>query len=90
MDHDWVESVQLGTKIQENGKNINKTQLGFFKKHNLSNFHILKDFRVDSSSIYKVGDVITVEHFSQDDLIDVTGVTRGKSLVVWNVMDLMV
>ncbi|MBR1944060.1 MAG: 50S ribosomal protein L3 [Alphaproteobacteria bacterium] len=77
-NHDGVESVQLGTKIEENGKHINKAQLGFFKKHNLSNFRILKDFRVDDSSAYKVGDIITVEHFKQGDLIDVTGITKGK------------
>ena len=73
-----VESVQLGTKIEENGKHINKAQLGFFKKNNLSNFRILKDFKVDDSSAYKVGDVITVEHYKQGDLIDVTGITKGK------------
>lgn len=77
-DQDGVESVQLGTKIEESGKHINKAQLGFFKKHNLSNFRILKDFRVDDSSIYKVGDIITAEHFKQGDLIDVTGITKGK------------
>ena len=73
-----VESVQLGTKIEENGKHINKAQLGFFKKNNLSNFRILKDFRVDDSSAYKVGDVITVAHYKRGDLIDVTGITKGK------------
>ena len=73
-----VEAVQLGTKQEDSAKHINNAQRVFFKKNNLSNFRILKDFRVDDSSIYKIGDIIKADHFKPGDFIDITGITKGK------------
>lgn len=73
-----IESVQLGTKLEESGKHINKAQLGYFKKHELKPCRLLKDFRVDNSSDYKIGDVFQADHFKAGDLIDITGITKGK------------
>lgn len=73
-----IESVQLGTRLEENGKHINNAQLSYFKKHELKPCRLVKDFRVDNSSNYKIGDVFHADHFKAGDLIDITGITKGK------------
>lgn len=77
-DKNGVEAVQLGTKIEENSKHINKAQLGYFKQHELKPCRVVKDFRVDNSSNYKIGDVFQADHFKAGDFVDITGMTKGK------------
>lgn len=76
-DTDGYSAVQLGTK-EDKEKHINKPQLGFFKKIGSKLFRILKEFRVDDSSTYNVGDIFDVTHFEAGQFIDVSGVTKGK------------
>lgn len=76
-EKDGYSAVQMGTK-ETKEKHINKPQLGYFKKENSKNFRILKEFRVDDSSTYKVGDSYDVTHFEPGQFVDVTGTTVGK------------
>ena len=76
-DKDGYSAVQLGTR-EDKEKHINKPQLGYFKKVNSKLFRILKEFRVDDSSTYNVGDVFDATHFEAGQFIDVSGVTKGK------------
>ncbi len=76
-DKDGYSAVQLGTK-EDKEKHINKPQLGYFKKLGSKLFRILKEFRVEDSTQYNVGDVFDVTHFEAGQLIDVTGTTKGK------------
>lgn len=39
---------------------------------------VLKEFRVDDSSEYEVGQTLTVEQFTEGDYVDVTGKTKGR------------
>lgn len=76
-EKDGYSAVQLGTK-ESKEKHIKKPQLGFFKKLNSKLFRILKEFRVDDSTTYNVGDVIDVTHFEAGQLVDVSGTSKGK------------
>ena len=76
-DQDGYSAVQLGTK-EDKEKHIRKPQLGYFKKLGTKLFRILKEFRVDDSSTYNVGDVLDAAHFAAGQFIDVTGITKGK------------
>jgi large subunit ribosomal protein L3 len=76
-DKDGYDAVQLGSK-EGKEKHINKPQLGYFKKVSSKFFRILKEFRVDDVSSYSVGDTFGVDHFSDGQLVDVTGISKGK------------
>ncbi|MDR1234367.1 MAG: 50S ribosomal protein L3 [Holosporales bacterium] len=77
-DKDGYNAVQLGTRESSNGKHINRPQQGYFKKVSSKFFRILKEFRVDDVASYNVGDKFEVDHFSSGQLVDVTGITKGK------------
>ncbi len=76
-DKDGYDAVQLGTK-EDKEKHINKPQLGYFKKLGTKFFKILKEFRVSDPSVYNIGDVLEVDHFSEGQFVDITGLTKGK------------
>lgn len=43
-----------------------------------SDFDILKELRVDDPGAYEVGSAVPTEEFSEGDLVDVIGTTKGK------------
>jgi large subunit ribosomal protein L3 len=75
-EHGYV-AVQLGTN-ETHDRKIKKPQSGYYKKLGSKNYRRLKEFRVDSTENYVVGDVIGVTHFQPGQYIDITGITKGK------------
>lgn len=73
---DGYDSLQLAFG-QRKVKNINKPQLGHFKKTGATPAH-LREFRIDNAANFKIGDIINVETFSVGDKIDVTGTSKGR------------
>jgi len=73
---DGYESLQLAYGERQE-KNIKKPQLGHFKKTAVKPTHV-KEFRIDETTNFKDGDVVTVETFAVGDKIDVTGTSKGK------------
>jgi large subunit ribosomal protein L3 len=78
--------VQLKTEAREG---YNAAQLGFGeakrlkspqKGHlkGLGNFRYLREFRLAATKGIKVGDKVDVSLFKPGDLVDITGVSRGK------------
>ncbi len=59
---------------------VNKPQAGHFAKAGIEPARGLTEFRVDEELVerYRPGDVITVEIFEPGQLVDVSGVTKGK------------
>jgi large subunit ribosomal protein L3 len=57
-------------------KRLNSPQKGHLKK--LGSFRHLQEFRLDDAKKVKVGDKIDVSLFKEGDLVDVTGVSKGK------------
>ncbi len=76
-DTDGYNAIQLGTK-QAKEKHLTKAQIGHFKKNDLTNFRILKEFRIDNASEYKVGQVVDLSTFNDVEKVDVTGRSIGK------------
>ncbi len=66
--------LSLGKSKRKNNKPIK----GFLKKQNIPAFLFSKEFRVDDSSSYKVGDKITVSNFIEGQFVDVTSNSKGK------------
>lgn len=57
-------------------KKLNKPELGYFKKNNLTPTKIVKELRGVTG--YNVGDKIDVNVFTSGDLVDVQAITKGK------------
>ncbi len=69
-------ALQLG--FEPKTKNVTKPQAGHFKKVGIPNLRVLRELRLEKVDGYKVGQTLTVEIFSPDELVDVSGVSKGK------------
>lgn len=77
IDKHGYTAVQLGSgKAKE--KNVKKPLLENFKKLNLTPVSKLVEFRVDNDNLLEVGTQLSVNHFSKDQYVDVSGVSIGK------------
>ena len=76
IETDGYNAVQLG---YGKGKNLSKSVSAHAKKagETLSP-KILKEFRTDSTTDFKLGDVFTVDNFEIGDKVAVTGISKGK------------
>ena len=75
---DGYNAVQLGFSAQK-VKNSSKAELAHAKKASLEVApRVLSEVRLNEAPTQKAGDVLTVEIFKEGQLIDVTGVTKGK------------
>ena len=74
-ERDGYTAVQIG--IEESGK-LNKPELGQLK--NLPKLAVLREFRLEDSDepAYTVGQKLDVTLFTAGDIVDVTGVSKGK------------
>ena len=77
MENDGYEAVQLGFG-DVSPKHTNKPMTGHFKKNDLPFKRTLKEFRLDDISNVNVGDVLKADVFAAGDVIDVSGVSKGK------------
>lgn len=79
-----VTQVKTGAKEEYNAvqlgfgqaKRLNSPQKGHLK--GLGQFRYLREFRVDDAEAIKVGEKVDVSLFKAGDLVDVTGVSKGK------------
>ena len=76
VEKDGYEAVKVGFGAVEE-KALNKPEAGQFKKAGVAPQKVMKEFRLDDTSAYTVGQVITVETFAEGDKIDVVGQTKG-------------
>ena len=76
-ENDGYEAVQLGFG-DVSPKHTNKPMTGHFKKNDLPFKRTLKEFRLDDTSNVNVGDVLKADVFAAGDVIDVSGVSKGK------------
>ncbi len=76
LEKDGYSSVKLGfCEVAE--KELNKPELGLFKKINVAPQKVLKEFRLEDAEKYEVGTVIGCDVFTAGDKIDVSGVSKG-------------
>lgn len=58
-------------------KLLNKPELGHYAKAGVAAKRVLREFRFDDCTGYKVGDELKVDQFAQGDRIDVVGTSKG-------------
>lgn len=74
---DGYTAVQVGFgAIKE--KLVTKPMKGHFAKHGVKVYRYLREFRLESSDALNVGDEIKADIFAEGDLVDVSGISRGK------------
>jgi large subunit ribosomal protein L3 len=72
---DGYEAVQVAFEQQR--KALSKPRLGYLKKRGLGNLRFLREFRCSNEGV-TLGQTITVSIFSKGEIVDVTGITKGK------------
>ena len=76
---DGYDAVQLGLVEFVKPQRINKPMTGHFKKADVAPMRVLREIRLeDSADETKAGDRVLVDRFAPGELVDVTGVSKGK------------
>jgi len=72
-------AIQIGyLELSPTSKKLTKPQLGHFTKVNLPPFRFLKEYRINESIQYSIGEKFSVEMFQIGDYVNITGLTIGK------------
>ncbi|OZS78554.1 50S ribosomal protein L3 [Tetzosporium hominis] len=77
VDTDGYEAIQLGFEDKRE-KLSNKPAKGHVAKADTAPKRFIREFRGLNTADYEIGQVVNVESFAEGDVIDVTGVTKGK------------
>ena len=76
-ERDGYSAVQLAFGATKESR-LNKPELGHLRKAAASPLKHLAELRVDDVSAYEVGQVINADVFNAGELVDVTGIGKGK------------
>jgi len=74
---DGYNAIQLGFGDKKE-KHTTKPLLGHFKKADSPPLRHIREARVEDPTLFRVGQVITTGLFEKDDMVDVTGTSKGK------------
>ncbi|MBI5178505.1 MAG: 50S ribosomal protein L3 [Nitrospinae bacterium] len=79
-ENDGYNAIQIGFDeiTKKDKKKTPKTAMGHFKKADLKPMRHLREFRLDDISGYNPGKKLTVEIFAEGEIVDVTGVSKGR------------
>jgi large subunit ribosomal protein L3 len=77
VDTDGYEAVQVGFEDKRE-KLSNKPEKGHVAKANTAPKRFVREFRGDDLASYEVGQEVKVDIFAAGDLVDVTGISKGK------------
>jgi len=77
VESDGYEAIQLGFETKRE-KLSNKAEKGHLAKANTAPKRFLKEIRGVDVSKYELGQELTVEVFEEGEMVDVTGVSKGK------------
>jgi large subunit ribosomal protein L3 len=78
-EKDGYDAAQLGLVEFVKPQRVNKAMTGHFKKAGAAPLRLLREFRLEESADEtKVGDRVLVDRFAEGELVDVTGVSKGK------------
>ncbi|MBN2566413.1 MAG: 50S ribosomal protein L3 [Candidatus Eisenbacteria bacterium] len=76
-DTDGYEAVQLGfDRVRR--KALNKPRMGHFERAGLAPRRKITEFRVEDAGGYEVGQEIKVDIFEPGEVVDVTGLSKGR------------
>lgn len=86
VEKDGYNAVQVGFG-EVKTKNLNKAQLGLFKKANVENKRVLMELDPNGET-FEVGNEIKCDVFAEGDIVDVAGVSKGHGfsgvIARWN------
>ncbi|MCK9445135.1 MAG: 50S ribosomal protein L3 [Tissierellaceae bacterium] len=74
---DGYNAIQVGFENEKEQK-INKPLKGHFEKGNIEYKKYLKEFKVENPDQYEIGQEFKVDVFEIGDMVDVTGISKGK------------
>ncbi|RIW29990.1 50S ribosomal protein L3 [Bacillus salacetis] len=74
---DGYEAIQIGFEDKRE-KLSNKPEKGHVAKAETAPKRFIREFRGVNSSDYEVGQEVKVEIFAEGDIVDVTGISKGK------------
>ena len=77
IENDGYAAIQLAYEDAKE-KHLTKAELGHFKKAGVSPKTHLKEFRLEDTSAYEAGSVVTVDTFAAGEKVDITGITKGR------------
>ena len=84
VESDGYDAVQVGfgdLTEKRAEKLLNKPERGHYAKAGVAAKRVLREFRFDDCTGYKVGDELKVDQFAQGDKIDITGTSKGHGFV---------
>lgn len=70
-EKDGYQAVQIGFKKMEKAKKIKKTMKG-------KEFKYIKEQRTEDKEQLKIGDKIDVDIFKEGDIVNISGISKGK------------
>nr|QVY58157.1 50S ribosomal protein L3 [Eucheuma denticulatum] len=71
------QSIQLGY-LEVNTNKLTKPEMGHLNKAGVPPLKYLKEYKVNSSQNFKIGQIITVNEFKVGSLVNVSGLSIGK------------
>ncbi len=75
-EKEGYEAVQFG--FEEVGeKKLSKPEAGHLKKAGVAAVKHLKEFRLEDTAKFEVGDTVKADIFAEGDKVDVTGISKG-------------
>jgi large subunit ribosomal protein L3 len=78
-EKDGYDAAQLGLVEFIKPQRVNKPMTGHFKKAEVASMRHLRELRLeDSADDTKMGDRVLVDRFTPGELVDVTGISKGK------------
>ena len=77
-EKDGYEALQVGYEPSTKPKNLNKCEQGIYKKANVEYQQNLYELKGDELLNYEVGQSITCDIFTVNELVDVIGTSKGR------------
>lgn len=77
LENDGYEAAQIGYLLRK-AKRTNKPMEGHIKKAGVRPMRFLREVRAENLQDVELGQSIGVEIFNQGELVDVTGISKGK------------
>ena len=77
IETDGYKALQLGFE-EIDAKKINKPDAGHFEKSGGKGFSTLREFRIENTDEYELGQVLDIGMFSIGDKVVISGVSKGR------------
>ena len=77
VENDGYAAIQLAYEDAKK-KHLTKAEAGHFEKAGVALKRHLKEFRLDDTSAYETGSVVSVDTFAAGEKVDITGITKGR------------